>query len=764
MIKMLRLIILYAFLFLNIICYSQFKTSDNQNTKDKFINDLLLKMTLEEKIGQLNLPVTGDVVSGIKQNTGVVKKIMYGQVGGIFNLKGIQQIRALQEVAIEKSRLKIPLLVGMDVIHGYETGFPIPLGLSATWDLELIKSTAEMAAAEASADGINWTFSPMVDISRDPRWGRVAEGSGEDPYLGSEIAKAMVLGYQGDLSQPNQILSCVKHFALYGASEAGRDYNTVDMSKQRMYNEYLPPYKAAIDAGAGSIMASFNDIDAVPATGNKWLLTDLLRNQWNFKGFVVSDYTGIPEMVNHGVGDLELSGALALNAGVDMDMVGEVFLNYCQKLLADKKITEDQINIACKRILSAKYDLGLFQNPYKYCDTNRAKKEIFTKEHRNFSKQVAKQSFVLLKNKNKVLPLKKSQTVAIIGPLANNAVNMPGTWSVAVKHDKSISVAQGMAEYLGNNANIVYAHGCNLVETAEEEKRYTPFGKTFTRDERDQHDMWEEATQIASTADVIIFAGGESAEMSGEASSRSQLSIPKIQLETLKKLKTLGKPIVLVLFTGRPLVLDWEYENLDAIINVWFPGTEAGLAIAEVLYGDYNPSGKLTMTFPKNEGQIPIYYAHKNTGRPHSGPGIQKFQSNYLDIDNNPLFPFGFGLSYTNFEYSNLKLSAPTLSLNDTLIATVTIENNGHHDGYEIVQLYTHDIIRSLTPPVKELKGFLKIFLKKGQSKTIEFKIVEPMLRFYDNDLNYISESGYFELMIGTNSNKVLKTNFKLQH
>ncbi len=759
--KYIKLLLIGLVLFCCTNIYSQ--PLQNQ-TKDQFINQLMSKMTLKEKLGQLNLPViSGDVVSGISQNTGVVAKISEGLVGGLFNIKGVDKIKAVQKLAVESSRLKIPLIIGMDVIHGYETEFPIPLGLSASWDMALIKKTAEIAAKEASADGISWTYSPMVDISRDPRWGRVAEGSGEDPYLGSLIAKAMVEGYQGNLQNPNQIMSCVKHFALYGASESGLDYNTTDMSEQRMYNEYFPPYLAAVNAGAGSVMASFNDINGIPATANKWLLTDVLRGQWHFKGFVVSDYTGVSELQNHGMGDAARCGELALNAGVDMDMVSEIFVNNGEQLLKEKKISLETINQACKRILEAKYDLGLFHNPYKYCDETRRNKDIFTPEHRAFARAAAAQTFVLLKNDRNTLPLKPNTTIAVIGPLANNKVNMPGTWSVACKHDASIAVLDGLKQVMGTSNNFLYALGCNIFETELMENRVTPFGKTFNRDNRPTEQILNEALEIAAKSDVILFVGGESAEMSGESSSRSELNLPAIQQETLKKLKSLGKPIVLVLFTGRPLTLAWENQNLDAILNVWFPGTEAGLAIADVLSGQVNPSGKLTMTFPRNVGQIPIYYAHKNTGRPLTGKWFQKFQANYLDIENSPLFPFGYGLSYAQFEYGEPVLSTAILTPQNKIVVKIPVKNNSNYDGYETVQLYIHQKYRSITPAVKELKDFQKVWIKKGETKMVEFELTEQQLRFYNQQLKLVSEAGTGEIMIGSNSEQVKRIPFEFK-
>ncbi len=731
-----------------------------------YLEELLGKMTLEEKIGQLNLPGSGDVVTGQAQNSDIAKKIEAGMVGGLLNITSVEKIKEVQKIAVEKSRLKIPLLFGLDVIHGYRTTFPIPLGLSTSWDMGLIEKTARMAANEASADGINWTFSPMVDISRDPRWGRFSEGSGEDPYLGSEIAKAMVRGYQGDdLTKNNTIMSCVKHFALYGASEAGRDYNTVDMSRIRMYNEYLPPYKAAIDAGVGSVMASFNEIDGIPATGNKWLLTDLLRKQWGFKGFVVSDYTGVNEMIEHGMGDLQTSSALALNAGLDMDMIGEGFLTTVKKSVGHGKISLTQVDNAVRRILKAKYDLGLFDDPYKYCDINRAQAEIFTEDNRHFSREVASQSMVLLKNENQLLPLKKSGTIAIVGPLANTKENMAGTWSVATVQNKSVALLEGLKTVVGDKVKIVYAKGSNLTYDAELEQRATMFGKELNRDNRSDAVLLNEALEIASKADVIVAALGESAEFSGESSSRTNIEMPRVQKDLLKALLKTGKPVVLVLFTGRPLVLKEENKTVPAILNVWFPGSEAGLAISDVLFGDVNPSGKLTATFPRSIGQIPLFYNHKNTGRPlqNKEGKFEKFTSNYIDERNEPVYPFGFGLSYTNFTYDNLRLSSDKMTENDTIKVTIDVTNTGDFDGKEVVQLYIRDVIGTVTRPVKELKGFQKVAFNKGETKSVTFFITIEDLKFYNYDLDHVSEPGEFEIFIGTNSDDTLKTSFSLE-
>lgn len=755
--KLLTFLFLLAFTISNV--YAQ-KTSDEMN---RFIDDLMKKMTIEEKIGQLNLPVTGEITTGQAKSSDVAKRIRAGEVGGLFNLKGAERIRDVQKQAVEESRLGIPLLFGMDVIHGYETIFPIPLGLSCTWDMKAIEESARVAAIESSADGISWTFSPMVDVSRDPRWGRVSEGNGEDPFLGAAIAQAMVRGYQGkDMSRNDEIMACVKHFALYGASEAGRDYNTVDMSHQRMFNEYMLPYQAAIDAGVGSVMASFNEVDGVPATGNKWLMTEVLRNKWNFNGFIVTDYTGITEMTDHGMGDTQTVAALALNAGIDMDMVSDAFVGTIKKSLQEGKVSEEAIDAACRRILEAKYKLGLFANPYKYCDVKRAKKQIFTKEHRAIARKTASESLVLLKNNNDLLPLNKKGTIAVVGPLADSRSNMPGTWSVAAVLDNATSLVEGLKSVAGK-ANILTAKGCNLMSDAQYEERATMFGRSLHRDDRTDKELLEEALAVAEKADVIVAALGESSEMSGESSSRTELEMPDTQRALLKELLKTGKPVVLVLFTGRPLVLNWEQANVPAILNVWFPGSEAGLAIGDVLFGDVNPSGKLTMTFPKSVGQIPLFYNHKNTGRPLAkGAWFQKFRSNYIDIDNDPLYPFGFGLSYTTFSYSDIVLDKSSMTDKGEITATVTVKNTGKRDGAEVVQLYIRDVVGSVTRPMKELKGFDKIYLKAGESKKVSFKITPEMLKFYNYNIDFVSEPGDFQAMIGASSDNVKTASFKL--
>ena len=750
---------------------------------NRFIDALMKRMTVDEKIGQLNLPVTGDITTGQAKSSDIAGRIKRGEVGGLFNLKGVEKIRDVQKLAVENSRLGIPLLFGMDVIHGYETIFPIPLGLSCTWDMKAIEESARIAAIEASADGISWTFSPMVDISRDPRWGRVSEGSGEDPFLGSLIARAMIQGYQGEkladqLKRNDEIMACVKHFALYGAAEGGRDYNTVDMSRQRMFNEYFPPFEAAIEAGVGSVMASFNEVDGIPATANKWLMSDVLRGQWGFNGFVVTDYTGISEMTDHGIGDLQTVSARAINAGVDMDMVSDGFVGTLKKSIQEGKVSMMTLNTACRRILEAKYKLGLFDDPYKYCDPKRPARDIFTRAHRDAARRIASESFVLLKNDNQTLPLKPTGTIAVIGPLADTRSNMPGTWSVAAVLDRSPSLIEGLREMVGRmdemplnqpnepwyiplmengaNINLLYAKGSNLISDAAYEERATMFGRSLNRDNRTDAELLKEALETANKADVIIVALGESSEMSGESSSRTDLNLPDVQQTLLKELVATGKPVVLVLFTGRPLILNWEQDNVPAILNVWFGGSEAAYAIGDVLFGRVNPSGKLTMSFPQNVGQIPLYYAHKNTGRPlHDGKWFEKFRSNYLDVTNEPLYPFGFGLSYTTFAYSDISLSQSSMDMQGMITASVDVSNTGLLPGGEVVQLYIRDLVGSTTRPVKELKGFERIYLQPGQTRTVTFKIAPEMLKFYDYDLQYVIEPGDFQVMIGSNSRDV---------
>ncbi len=731
----------------------QLHAQSSQAKMNQFVSNLMQKMTLEEKIGQLNLLIPGGAATtGSVVSTDVESKIKKGNVGGLFGIIGADKIRVAQALAVNESRLHIPLLFGSDVIHGHKTTFPIPLGLSCSWDTALIEKSARIAAAEGSADGLSWAFSPMVDIARDPRWGRIAEGAGEDAYLGSQVAKAMVRGYQGnDLSNKRTLMACVKHFALYGAAEAGRDYNTVDMSRVKMYNEYLPPYKAAVDAGAGSIMSSFNVIDGIPATGNKWLLTDLLRNQWGFKGFVVSDYTSLNEMSAHGMGNLQTVSALALNAGLDMDMVGEGFLSTLKKSLQEGKVSQQAIEEACRRILEAKYKLGLFDDPYRGISAARVS-EILTPENRMAAREIAAHSFVLLKNDNQLLPLKKSGTLAVIGPLADSRRNMLGTWSVSGDWQKAVTVMEGIKNVVGNKATILYAKGANISDDAEFVKRVNTLGIEIETDKRSPDEMINEAVELAKESDVVLAVVGEAADMTGESSSRASIDIPESQQLLLKALAKTGKKIVLVLFNGRPLTLNWESKNIPAILDTWFGGTEGGNAIADVLFGNYNPSGKLTTSFPYSVGQIPVYYNHLNTGRPfHIGDGT-KFKSDYLDIPNEPLYPFGYGLSYTSFAYGNTSLTKTTISANDQLQVKTTVTNTGNYDGEETVQLYIQNLAASIARPVKELKGFQKLFLKKGESREVVFNLSVNDLKFYNSSLKWAFEPGNYKVFVGTDS------------
>lgn len=715
---------------------------------DKFVSDLMSRMTLQEKIGQLNLQVAGDITTGQAQDTQVAGLIKEGKMGGVFNLKGVEKIKALQKIAVEQSRLGIPLLVGMDVIHGYETIFPIPFALSCSWDLAAIEEAARIAAKEASADGINWVYSPMVDICVDARWGRISEGNGEDPYLGAQIAGAMIRGYQGDYSSRENVMACMKHFALYGAVESGRDYNTVDMSRLRMYNQYFPPYKAAIEAGAGSVMSSFNIVDGVPATANKWLLDDVLRKQWQFDGFVATDYGSIGEMMPHGVGgDLKRASVLALNAGTDMDMCSMGFLGTLEQSVKDGTVSEEAINTACRRVLEAKYKLGLFADPYKYCDTKRPKKDIFTADNRAAARRIAAETFVLLKNQDNLLPLKRQGKIALIGPLADTRANMAGTWCVAYTPDKYSTLKEGFERALNGKAELLYAQGCNLMADAERQ-RAAEFGKTINRG--DDAALKAEALAVAAKADVIICAMGESAEMSGECASRSDLRLPDVQRELLAELVKLGKPVVMLNFSGRPTVLTWEQDNVDAILNVWFGGSEAADAICDVVFGDVAPSGRLTMTFPRTTGLLPMYYNHLNTGRPvpEGTKEFRKYASNWLDVVNDPLYPFGYGLSYTTFSYGKPSVTGSGRSFK----ATVAVTNTGSKDACEVVQLYMHDPVASIARPVKELKGFRRIMLKAGETKEVTFDITEKDLSYYDAEGRQVFEPGKFDIMLGHDS------------
>lgn len=718
---------------------------------DKFVDDLMSRMTLEEKIGQLNLQVAGDITTGQAQDTQVAGLVKAGKMGGVFNLKGVEKIRELQKMAVEQSRMGIPLLVGMDVIHGYETIFPIPFALSCSWNMEAVEEAARIAAKEASADGINWVFSPMVDICVDARWGRISEGNGEDPYLGSQIARAMIRGYQGDYSSRENVMACLKHYALYGAVEAGLDYNTVDMSRLRMYNQYFPPYKAAVEEGTGSVMSSFNIVDGVPATANRWLLDDVLRKQWKFDGFVATDYGSIGEMLPHGVGgDLKHASALALTAGTDMDMCSMGFIGTLEESVKDGTVSEEAVNTACRRVLEAKYKLGLFKDPYKYCDVKRRKTDIFTAENRAAARRIAAETFVLLKNKAGLLPLKKQGRIALIGPLADTRANMAGTWCVAYTPDKYSTLKEGFERALKGKAELLYAQGCNLMADSARQ-RAAEFGKTIARG--DDARLKAEAIETARQADVIVCAMGESADMSGECASRSDLRLPDVQRELLAELVKLGKPVVMLNFSGRPTVLTWEEANVDAILNVWFGGSEAADAICDVVFGDVAPSGRLTMTFPRATGQVPMYYNHLNTGRPvpEGTKDFRKYATNWLDNVNDPLYPFGYGLTYTTFSYGK-----PTVTGSGrTFKASVTVTNTGGRDAVEVVQLYVRDPVASIARPVKELKGFSRVTLKAGESRQVTFDITEKDLSYYDAEGRLVFEPGVFSIMLGHDSSSL---------
>ena len=710
----------------------------------QFVDQLMSKMTLEEKLGQLNLvPASDEIVTGGAVDTQVGQRIANGQLGGIFNLKGVDKIRALQDIAVKKSRLGIPLIVGMDVIHGYETIFPIPLALSCSWDIPAIENMARISAREATADGINWVYSPMVDICVDARWGRIAEGGGEDPYLGSEIARAYVRGYQGNKVESGRlkvenVMACVKHYALYGASEAGRDYNTVDMSRLRMYNQYLPPYKAAAEAGAGSFMSSFNIVDGQHATANHWLLTDVLRDQWKFDGFVVTDYGSINEMSIWGFGDLKSNSAKALKAGTDMDMCANGFVGTLAASLADGTVTMADIDQACRRVLEAKWKLGLFDNPYRYLDANRRAKDIYTAENRAASRQLATETFVLLKNsltpspKGKgskpLLPLNANNTIALIGPLANDRANIAGTWCVAYTPERYATIKEALEHRLPKG-KLLYAQGCNL------------------------------------THDADLQQAAEFGKISGESSSRATLEMPDAQRELLEELVKVGKPIVLLNFSGRPTVLTWEQAHVDAIMNVWFAGSEAGDAIADVLLGDAAPSGRLTVTMPQALGQVPLYYNHLNTGRPveRGADKYRKYASNYLEVRNDPLYPFGYGLTYTNFSYSDLQLSRTTMAADGSVEASIMVSNTGQRDGDEVVQLYIHQQASSIARPVKELRGFQRIHLKAGEQRRVTFCIDREQLQYLNAQGEPVLEPGIFDIMIGTNSEDTQSQTLRVQ-
>lgn len=725
---------------------------------DQFVSKLMSRMTLEEKIGQLNLLPGGDVTTGAVMNSPVAALIEKGQLGAVLNIKGLDKIRALQEVAVKRSRLGIPLLIGLDVIHGYETVLPVPLAQACSWDPAAIEAGARMAAVEASAAGFNWVYSPMVDIAHDPRWGRVVEGYGEDPYLSSTMGAAAVRGYQGDLTPEGgkkepQVLACLKHYALYGATEAGKDYSTVDMSRLRMYNQYLSPYKAAVEAGVGSVMSSFNFVDGVPATANSWLLDNVLRRQWNFGGFVVTDYGSIGEMVTLGYGDLKASALQAMRAGTDMDMCSNAFSKYLKEAVDEGSISMAEIDNAVRRVLEAKYKLGLFADPYRYCNAQRAKKDIYTPAHRQLARDIAAETFVLLKNDG-VLPLKKQGTIALIGPLADTRNNLPGAWSTGDDPSKYFTVKECMQRYLGAAANVVYAQGCNIYADSVRQHA-VEFGRPIQRG--DDKALFNEAMEVAGKADVIVACLGEMAEMTGESSTRTDLNLPDVQMQLLKALVATGKPVVLLNFSGRPTILSWENDHVNALMNVWFAGSETGDALCDVLFGDKSPSGKLVNTFPRSMGQIPVYYNHISSSRPVAdGEKVfHKYASNYIDETNGPLFPFGYGLSYTKFGYSDVSLSDAQMAKDGKITASVMVSNTGDRDGDEIVQMYIHDRYSTILRPVKELKGFKRVHIAKGGSVKVDFDIDAKTLQYLNAEGKPFLEPGAFEIMIGPNSRDV---------
>ncbi len=741
-------IYIYAILFSLIFTFNSLTQDQSKISKELIISNrvdsVLALMTLEEKIGQLNQLSFGigwgpTVKSNVPDEYKTL--IRESKIGSFLNALGAEFTRDLQEIAVKQSRLKIPLLFGYDVIHGFRTTFPVPLGEAATWQPELVELSAHYQALEASSAGVHWTFSPMVDIARDPRWGRIMEGSGEDPYLGSLMAAARVRGYQGNLSE-NNIIACAKHFAGYGGAEGGRDYNTVDFSDRTFRDVYLPPFKSAADAGVETIMASFNEIGGIPSSANKYLLTDVLRNQWKFGGFVVSDWNSIGELINHGVAeDLKHAGELSINAGLDMDMESRAYVEHLADLVKEGKVSEDVIDQSAKRILRIKFLLGLFDDPFKYCSKERESNNILSSEVKNAALEVAKRSFVLLKNKNNLLPLKSNyKRIAVIGPLANSKSNPLGGWSAMGDSTDVISVLDGLKNYLNGKTEILFAEGCDISDTSTSGFR--------------------KAIEKANKSDLIILCLGESRNMSGEARSRSSLDLPGVQENLAKEIYKTGKPIVAVLMNGRPLSINWLNENVPALLETWFPGTMAGEAIVQVLFGEYNPSGKLPVTFPRTVGQVPIYYNHKNTGRP--GNLKNHYTSKYLDLPLTPLYPFGYGLSYTTFDYSNLNLDKNKITKNDDLKIKVNVKNTGKYDGEEVVQLYIQDLVGSVTRPVKELKRFQKIFLKRGEEKAIEFMISEKDLRFTTADMSFDSEPGKFKIYIGTNSVDCLESEFEL--
>ena len=730
-------------LFLLLFAGSVWSAAKEDRTEQR-VDSVLRPMTLSEKIGQMNQVSSKEDPTGqLTECSNEEELIRSGQVGSMLNVVGVERTRHLQEIAVNDTRLHIPLIFALDVVHGYKTISPVPLAESCSWDMDLIEKSARVAAEEATASGIQWTFAPMVDIARDPRWGRVMEGSGEDPYLGSAIAKARVRGFQGtDLSAYNTMAACAKHFVGYGAAEGGRDYNTVDISKQRLRELYLPPFSAAADAGVATFMNSFNEVMGEPATGSTYLVRDILKGEWNFPGVVVSDWGSVAELIPHGVAEDKCDAAqLAVTAGCDMDMEGYCYVSSLEKLVREGVVSESLIDDAVRRILRLKFDLGLFDDPYRYCDAEREKAEILSAEHRKVVREMACKSIVLLENREGILPLdNRCKNIGIVGPLADNPDDMLGSWCARGDGKDAIGILQGIKQAVGKGVRIRYAKGCVI--------------------EGDDRSGFSEAVQVAENSDVVIVCVGENRFMSGEAASRTRLTLPGVQRELLKAIKETGKPIVLLLSNGRPLVLDWEKENIGTIVECWQLGSEAGNAIADVLFGKYNPSGKLTMSFPYNEGQIPVYYNAKSTGRPYV-PNV-RYVTRYLDCPNVSLYSFGYGLSYTRFEYGELKLDKDTMFPGEKLRIDVSVANVGNYDGEETVQLYIRDVCSKITRPEKELKGFKKVFLKKGERTDISFELSLADLEYVLADGSRESDPGLFEVFVGGNPDDVKKAEFIL--
>ncbi len=741
------------------------QTTPESREMDDFISELMAKMTLDEKLGQINLSAGNDAVTGSHIGLSLRDAVARGELGGVFNVKGADKIRELQQLAVDSTRLGIPLLIGMDVIHGYETIFPMPLAMSCSWNMADIERSAQIAAVEATAGGINWTFGPMVDIARDPRWGRMAEGAGEDPYLGGLVAAAMVRGYQGtDLAADTTMLSCIKHFALYGGAEAGRDYNTVDMSRNRMYNDYLYPYQAGVEAGAATVMTSFNLVDGIPATANKWLITDVLRKEWGFDGMVVTDYGSIGEMRIHGVAELPEASAMAINAGTDMDMCSFGFYGTLKASVEAGKVSMETIDAAVRRVLEAKYKLGLFTDPYRYSDTAREAAEVYAPQFRAEARAIAARTLVLLKNDGDILPLAKNKRIALIGPMADNAPNQIGSWVVAADVSKYTSILDGFRRAVSaDGGSIAYAKGANFYSDPIIEAGVSP--NYQTRDPRSDAELLAEAKRIAAGADVIVLAVGESAECSGESSSRTDLTLPANQRALVEAMLATGKPVVMLNFSGRATVMTWEAEHVPSIMNVWFAGSEAGDAIADVVFGDVSPSGRLTVTMPASVGQIPLYYRHMSTGRPieYANTQFYRFMSNYIDCTNAPLYPFGYGLGYTTFAYSDFAIDSDSMTADGTINASVKVTNTGKRPGIETVQFYIHDILSSIARPVAELKHFEQVSLQPGETATVTFPITVDALKYYNYDLEFVAEPGEFEVMAGPNSATLERLTFTLR-